>query len=75
MSRQVTIRNFNQAIFKHVFSMKTFWLGLGIYILGVIVLAIRPLCGGILMVLGSLIMLGADMKSKALVLKDLQWKK
>lgn len=78
MAREVTIQNLNKGFMNELFISKIFWLGFVMYVIGLVLLALKlllPMLCGIIMFAGASLMLGADIKGQKKVLKRLQWKK
>lgn len=75
MVRKVTIRGLNREYARALFSSRAFWVGVIIYIVGLICLFFSLILGGVIMFVAGIIMLNADWNGRKKVVRNLQWKK
>jgi len=74
MEKEVTLRDLNKAFIAELIKSKLLWIGVVIYISGLLLLKFSTLTAGIVMIIAALIMLNADWISRNKVVKKLRWK-
>jgi len=75
MKKEVTVRALNIAFMKELFRSKLYWIGFVLYVLGLIFFYYRMGLGGIIMFIGSIVMLNADWNGRKKVVRKLRWVK